>query len=107
MRISDWSSDVCSSDLSSAPTVARTRVRRTPADAPWAAGRRPATLVTTAYASRKDTAMAAPASQTLITQWTDAMNTSDIAPYLSSFTDDAVLPDPSVGERFVEIGRAS
>src|SRR3546814_5381444 len=29
------------------------------------------------------------------------MNTSDIATYLSYFTADAVLHDPSVGERFV------
>src|SRR3546814_5928586 len=45
--------------------------------------------------------MAAPDSQTLITQWIEAMNTSDIATYLSYFTADAVLHDPSVGERFV------
>lgn len=40
-------------------------------------------------------------SQELIGRWIDAMNSHDIDAYLSHFTADAALDDPSVGERFV------
>ena len=35
-----------------------------------------------------------------IAEWIAAMNSHDAARYLAYFTDDAVLDDPSVGERF-------
>jgi uncharacterized protein (TIGR02246 family) len=38
--------------------------------------------------------------QQLIARWIAAMNTHDTDTYLSYFTADAVLDDPSVGERF-------
>lgn len=39
-------------------------------------------------------------SHAIISEWIEAMNTHDTEAYVSYFSQDAVLDDPSVGERF-------
>lgn len=48
----------------------------------------------------RTTAISVTDHETIISEWVAATNTHDTERYLAHFTEDAILDDPSVGERF-------